>query len=332
MYKPYRSRQIFMGLYVTVSGSEQLEFEWKKKGKVMRKGSKVALVCCSNGLSVDSVGVVEQLEESLVEAGLEVVKSPYIFQKQSVFSGTAKQRAEALMQFYEDKSIQAVYDLSGGDIANEILPYLDFQKIQENPKYFFGYSDLTTVLNAIYTKTRNKGILYQIRNIVGGHLEKGRSDTELSVAGMQWREFVDFVEEEKGDCLGRLGEFSYDWLQGNSMCGILVGGNIRCLLKLAGTPYFPDMEGKILLLEARSGQVAQLTTYISQLRQMGVFEQAAGILLGTFSQMEREEQTPDVATLFRQQVGGDIPIAKTRQIGHGVDSKAVQIGGYYEFE
>lgn len=298
----------------------------------MRKGSKVAVVCCSNGLSLDCVGVVEQLEESLVVAGLEVVKSPYIFQKQSIFSGTAIQRAEILMQFYEDKSVQAVFDISGGDIANEIFPYLNFQKIQEHPIPFFGYSDLTTVLNAIYTKTGNKGILYQIRNITGGHLEKDREDTELSVVGLQWRQFVDFLEEEKEECLGRLGEFTYDWIQGKSMSGILVGGNIRCLLKLAGTAYFPHMKGKILLLEARSGQVAQLTTYISQLRQMGVFEQVAGILLGTFSQMENEEQILDVATLFRQQVGVDIPIAKTRQIGHGVDSKAVQIGGYYEFE
>lgn len=304
----------------------------RREGNGMKKGSKVAVVCCSNGISRGGMEVVEQLEESLLAAGMEVVKSSYIYQKQSVFSGTARQRAEALLQFYEDKSVQAIFDISGGDIANEVLPYLDFQKIQENAKPFFGYSDLTTVLNAIYTKTGNKGILYQIRNIAGGHLEKDRPDTELSVAGVQWREFLDFLKQEKEDCLGMLGKFSYDWLCGNRMCGILVGGNIRCLLKLAGTPYFPDVKGKILFLEARSGQTAQLTTYISQLKQMGVFEQAAGLLLGTFSQMERENKTPDVAALFRQQTRGDIPIAKTSQIGHGADSKAVQIGGYYQFE
>ena len=297
----------------------------------MQKGRKVALVCCSNGLSTDSLHIVEQLEESLVMAGVKVTKSPYIFRKRSVFSGTAKERAEALMQFYEDKSVQGIFDISGGDIANEILTYLDFQKIKENPKPFFGYSDLTTILNAIYTKTENEGVLYQIRNIIGGHLEKGRKDVECSVAGIQWNDFVNFLEEEREETLGNLGKFSYDWIQGKSMSGILVGGNIRCLLKLAGTDYFPDMKGKILLLEARSGQPAQITTYISQLRQMRVFEQVSGILLGTFSQMEKEGQIPDVNTLFRQQVSADIPIAKTAKIGHGADSKAVKIGGYYQF-
>jgi len=216
----------------------------RREGNVVRKGSKVAIVCCSNGVSRESAGVVEQLEESLFAAGLEVVKSPFIFQKQSVFSGTARQRAETLLQFYEDKNVQAIFDLSGGDIANEVLPYLDFQKIQENAKPFFGYSDLTTVLNAIYTKTGNKGILYQIRNIAGGHLEKDRPDAELSVAGVQWSEFVDFLKQEKEDCLGMLGEFSYEWLNGERMCGILVGGNIRCLLKLAGNSLFSRCKGE----------------------------------------------------------------------------------------
>ena len=62
------------------------------------------------------------------------------------------------------------------------------------------------------------------------------------------------------------------------MDGIVLGGNIRCLLKLAGTEYFPDMKDKILLLEAMSGQVPQMVTYFSQLQQMGVFEKVKGIL------------------------------------------------------
>ena len=56
------------------------------------------------------------------------------------------------MNFYQDREIQMIFDISGGDIANEILPYLDFEVIAENPKPFWGYSDLTTIMNAIYAK------------------------------------------------------------------------------------------------------------------------------------------------------------------------------------
>ena len=62
------------------------------------------------------------------------------------------------------------------------------------------------------------------------------------------------------------------------MKGIVVGGNIRCFLKLAGTRYFPALDNKVLLLEAHGGEVPQMTTYLSQLKQIGAFENANGII------------------------------------------------------
>ena len=86
------------------------------------------------------------------------------------------------------------------------------------------------------------------------------------------------------------------------------------------------MNEKILLLESLGGQVPQIVTLLNQLKQMGVFEKINGILLGTFSAMEKNRCTPDIVTLVKQYAGSDIPIAVTKEIGHGVDSKAVIIG------
>lgn len=92
--------------------------------------------------------------------------SSHIFVKDSFRSGTGKERADDLMKFYEDGEIGAVFDISGGEVANEILPYLDFDVIKKNRKLLWGYSDLTTVLNAVYAKTGNPSVLYQVRNLV----------------------------------------------------------------------------------------------------------------------------------------------------------------------
>lgn len=70
------------------------------------------------------------------------------------------------MSFYRDPEVKAIFDLSGGDIANEILPYLDFKIIARSHAVFWGYSDLTTILNAIYAKTGKSSVLYQARNLV----------------------------------------------------------------------------------------------------------------------------------------------------------------------
>lgn len=114
------------------------------------------------------------------------------------------------------------------------------------------------------------------------------------------------------------------------MEGVMIGGNIRCFLKLAGTDFQPDFRGKILLLEAMGGGVPQMVTFLSQLKMMHAFEQINGILLGTFSQMERDQLTPDMPQLVRQAAGPDLPIAKTPYIGHGTDAHAAVIGKFYQ--
>ena len=119
---------------------------------------------------------------------------------------------------------------------------------------------------------------------------------------------------------------SYHFLQGKRLEGILIGGNIRCLLKLAGTEYWPDMKGKVLLLEALGGDVPKMAAYLSQLNQLHVFEQINGILLGTFTEMEKNGSTPSMEELVVNYTAGSLPIAKTQEIGHGKDAKAVLIG------
>ena len=279
---------------------------------------KFALVCCSNGLPMQAQQQICQLMECFQEMGIEPVLSPYLYATDFVEAGTAYQRAEILMKYYQDPEIIAICDVSGGDIANEILPYLDYKTIATSDKTFWGYSDLTTIINAIYAKTGRSSVLYQVRNLVRDDREK------------QGRNFMDHLQKQD---LGSasLFDFDYQWIQGaprqgQALQGIVVGGNIRCLLKLAGTPYWPDMTDKILFLEARSGGVAQMTTYLSQLQQMGVFGQIRGILLGTFTQMEREQMVPDIIELVRRFAGDQISIARSARIGHGADSKAIVIG------
>ncbi len=280
----------------------------------MRQGDKAGIVCCSNGLNKNRSNEVEGLMLALMEIGITPVISDHIYTRNLVFSGTGMERARALMHFYEDDSIKAIFDISGGDIANEILPYLDYDVIREHPKQFWGYSDLTTIINAVYTKTGHTGVLYQVMNLLRDE------------SGAQRKNFADTVLKEEDS----LFSFPYQFVQGEHMEGIVVGGNMRCLLKLAGTDYFPDMTDKILVLEALGGSLPQFVTYLSQLKCMGVFARVSGILLGTFTQMETENIRPDIITLV-QEYAGDLPIVKTSKIGHGSDSCGVMIGAYRTF-
>lgn len=276
----------------------------------MEKGSKAAIVCCSNGQMPANKDNIDKLERVLLELGLVPVFSRHIYEVHSVFSGSGKERAESLMEAYRDDDIKVIFDISGGDIANEVLPYLDYERIAQSDKLFWGYSDLTTVINAIYTKTGKPSVLYQVKNLI-------YEDGERQV-----RSFSNTMLQNGNN----LFSFAYHFLQQEQMQGIVVGGNIRCLLKLAGTEYFPDMNGKILLLESLGGEVPQMVTYLNQLKQMGVFGKINGILLGTFTRMKERKSSPDIIQLVKQYAGEELPIAVTDEIGHGVDSKGIRIG------
>ena len=277
---------------------------------MLKTGDKVGIVCCSNGQKQTYAEKIKYLENTLKELGLQPVFSDFIYEKENIFSGTASERANALMDFYKDDEIKEIFDISGGDVANGVLPYLDYEVIAKSDKSFWGYSDLTTVINAIYAKTGKSSVLYQIRNLIYSHKERQIADFKNSLM-------------ENGTSLF---DINYKFIQGHSMKGIVVGGNIRCFLKLAGTEYMPELDGKLLLLESYSGAVAKIETYLCQLQQIGAFDKVSGILLGTFTEMEEENCLPSVEELVKRIAGEDLPIAVTRDIGHGTDAKAIVIG------
>ncbi|MGM9978477.1 MAG: S66 peptidase family protein [Clostridium sp.] len=284
---------------------------------MLLKNDKIAIVACSNAQPLCNKEKINELEEVIKDIGLIPVFSDFIYEKYSVFSGRAKERGKALMKCYLDKDIKAIFDISGGDVANEVLEYLDFQVIKNNPKPFFGYSDLTTVINAIYSKTENLSYLYQIRNLVYSYKE------------IQKQRFINSILLGKDD----LFNIDYEFLQGNKMSGVVIGGNIRCFLKLSGTPYMPDLKNKILLLESCGGEVALMTTYLTQLKQMRAFEKINGIILGTFTKMEQNKVKPNIEEIVLSIVDNkSLPIIKTNEIGHGMDSKCMIIGKNMIFE
>ena len=274
-------------------------------------GDKVAIVACSNGLDESNRIKMNALESTLYDIGLKSEFSNKIYKKNSVFNGTDEERAEVLMKFFEDSSIKAIFDVSGGDLANGILDYLDFEIIRNNNKPFFGYSDLSVIINSLYSKTGMKTYLYQIRNIIEANKTK------------QLKEFKNTFMGSGSELL----TFNYEWIQGNYMEGIVVGGNVRCFLKLAGTEYMPDFEDKILFLESLGGDVAKMKTYLSQYKQMGVFKKIKGIILGSYTEMERENYSPNIIEIVNEVVNDtNMPIIKTEEIGHGKNSKCIIIG------
>ena len=270
---------------------------------------KIAFISCSNGLKENQIPVINKLESIFSELNIEVVKSPILFDLKNKWCGTGEKRAKALQNLFEDNSIDAIFDVSGGDFANEVLGFLDFEIIKNNPKPFFGYSDLSVILNSLYSQSNIESYLYQVKNIAV-------NDDSLKL-------FKDYIKNKNND----LFKFDYKWIQGNSMKGIVIGGNLRCSLKLAGTKFMPNFKDKILLIESLGGDVSKITTYLTQYKLMGAFDEVNGVILGCFTEIEKNNLTPTVEDIILNIIDNpNLPIIKTNEIGHNSDSKCIIIG------
>lgn len=283
---------------------------------ILKVGDSIGVIALSNGLNKSQETAINELSVVFESMGVNLILPPVLYQTDTVFHASAQERGKMLMDYYQDDKISVIFDVSGGDLANGVLEYLDYEYIAAHPKPFFGYSDLSVVVNALYAKTKNLTYLYQVRNLVGICGAVQQTNFKETLMGNQRSLF----------------EFDHDWIQGTEMTGIVVGGNIRCLLKLAGTPYMPDFIDKILFLEAMSGDVAKMATYLTQFKQLGVFKQVKGLILGTFTELEKTNQSPTIVELVKLIIEDDeLSIVKTSQIGHGPDSKCLIIGDTMTF-
>jgi len=124
-----------------------------------------------------------------------------------------------LNRAFADPGVEAVVDVSGGDLANEVLSYLDWGTIAANPKPVVGYSDLTCVLNAIVARTGRTAVLW---NAMAG-LHRGFGVLDAALAGETIRPALAGADGD-ADAFEAL-----PWL----------GGNLTRFLKLAGARCRP---------------------------------------------------------------------------------------------
>ena len=279
----------------------------------MKENINAAMFAASNALRPDQKKDIYKLRDLLERLGESIILSEYLFAEpaysdnklKSVSTGSSEDKAAEINAYFNNPDIKNIYDVSGGDLANGILPFLDYDMIKASPAKYWGYSDNTTVINAIYAMTGKSSILYQIRNLIG---EAGEQQTQ------------NFLEED------RLFNFNYEFIRGSQIEGVLLGGNIRCLLKLAGTKYIPDFSDKVLFLESFSGRTARISSYFYQLEQLGVFREISGLILGSFTELFEKDGKSSLLKIIEEVVPDRIPVACTDEIGHGANSKALRIG------
>ncbi len=276
----------------------------------LSKGDKVGIISPSSCLEDNDISPALAY---LRQCGLTPILGKHVHNQYRYMGGTDQQRAEDIMNFFRDKKIKALFCTRGGAGSLRVLPYLDYELIKNNPKPIFGLSDSTALQNGIYSRSKNVSysgflLLYDFRN--GPIAPMQDNDLKRIFAGQS--QFY-----QSGDCV----------ISGQTS-GILIGGNIYALNSLCGTPYFPDLKNKILLLEDVGIKSYQLDIMLQQLKLQKGFDKIRGIIFGQFSDIrivdECDGTIDDNINYFCADL--KIPVIKNFAYGHIKERHILPIG------
>lgn len=284
----------------------------------LSKGDTIGIISPSAAITPELLPLLKKGREFLHDLGFRTEISSNCMKELKGSAGTPEERAEDINSMFDNRKINGIICSQGGDTANSTLPYLDFKLIKENPKVIQGISDITVLLNAIQAKTGL--VTFHGNDIMFGF---GRNPTAYDV-----NEFTDRLVKAK------TGELNKNSKWKSTRPGIaegrLMGGNLDCILKLAGTPYQPDFSDSILFLEAFETTSSECDYKFQQMKQMGAFDRIKGVLIGYVWGMQKstkarkQEQMEDL--LERITSNYDFPIVKCNDFGHNCSNTTLPIG------
>ncbi|MBI5298605.1 MAG: LD-carboxypeptidase [Chloroflexi bacterium] len=282
----------------------------------LRPGDTIGIVSPSTHVTEELDGQFEHGVRFLESLGFRVKLGKHIRSTSWGYTASPQEKAEDIHAMFADDSVQAIICSQGGDTANACLPHLDWELIRAHPKIFLGISDISVLLNAIHHQTGL--VTFHGDDVMWGF---GRAPTAYDRD-----EFLARLVE------GRVGEIPPNRerrsIRGGVGEGKLLGGNLHCLLKLAGTACFPDFSDAILFVEDIGVTPEGCDHAFQQMKQMGVFERLRGAVVGYVDGLQDDPsqmQMEDI--LLRITAEYDFPILKVDDFGHNCPNTTLPIGG-----
>lgn len=287
----------------------------------LKKGDKIGI--CAPAGPIKDLNEVHEFTSVLKNLGFRVKVGENVADQHGYFSADDQARAHDFMSLIEDEEVDGVFAIRGGWGCARMLQYLDFDVIGRNPKVILGFSDVTTLLNAITAKT----------GIVTFHGPSGNSSwNDYSVSYLQKTVMEVRRVEYRNTSPADAPIITY---QSGKASGQLYGGNLSVIASLIGSKYLPDWKGKILFLEDVNEEPYRIDRMLTQLDLAGVFDSVAGIVLGGFRKCEAEE--PDrsftLIEVFEQHFSKrTYPIFYGAQIGHLENKFTIPVGQVAEID
>ncbi len=258
----------------------------------------------------------EKVKESLAmfdSAGIKYKIAPNAWNANEDCALPIESRISDLNAFLRDPEIWGIWAMRGGYGSVQLLAYVDYQLVRQTAKMFIGFSDITALQWALFTKSdliSLSGLALTLQ--VKPQNPYLKLALKLLRGGKNSLEQSDIVD-------GSLRVF-----QEGETEGVLLGGTLSVICSLCGTEYLPLNCGKVVLfVEDVNEPLYKIDRYIQQLRLSGFWEKLTGLIIGKFTNQGREI---DIMPLLKKYIPDHMPVIQNFPYGHIVASIPLPIG------
>jgi muramoyltetrapeptide carboxypeptidase len=281
----------------------------------LQAGDVIGMVCPAGSIPMERI---QKCVETLTDWGYQVRLGQTIGGKHFTYSGTDAERAADLQTMMDDPTVKAILCARGGYGLSRIIDTLDFTSMMAQPKWVIGFSDIT-VLHAALQK---KGIM-SIHGPMAAAFNKGP-------------EGEPYIQAVKSILEGQKTTYTASTHSYNKLGTItapMIGGNLCLITHLIGSQNSMDTNGKILFLEDIGEFHYNLDRMVIQMKNAGLFNNLAGLVLGGFTDM-RDEPTDIGASAFEilqsHITEFNYPVCYDFPISHGLSNYPIKEGAIYQ--
>lgn len=305
----------------------------------LKKGDEIRVIAPARSLSLVTEENIKLAKENLEKQGYKVTFSKHCRESDLFMSSSIKSRVDDIHQAFRDKKVKAILTVIGGFNSNELLPYLNYELIKNNPKILCGYSDITALANAITAKTglvtysglhfstwaMKKGFEYNFEYFNKCLVEDKKYFVESS---KEWSDDPWYRDQENRNFEKNDG---YVVINKGVAEGTILGGNLCTLNLLQGTEFMPNLSNSVIFIEdddmTGSSFGVEFNRNLQSLIHQPNFKKVKGIVIGRFqkkAEMNIEKLKYIIQTKKELK---SIPIIANADFGHSNPFITFPIGG-----
>ena len=302
----------------------------------LKAGDEVRIIAPSRSMAIITPESREIANRRFADLGLKLTFGKHIEEIDEFVSSSIQSRVEDLHDAFSDKNVKAIFTVIGGFNCNQLLRYLDWDLIKNNPKVFCGFSDITALNNAIFAKTGlvsysgphystfGKALYF---DYIMEHVKKCLlSEAPFAIiASENWTDNKWFMDQKDRT---QFNNKRFLTINEGKASGTILGANLCTFNLLQGTEYFPDLKDSILFIEDdEESKRHHFDRDLQSLIHLPNFNKVKGIVIGRFQIASEMTNEVLIRIIKTKKELDNIPVIADVDFGHTDPKITFPIGG-----